>query len=175
LIFTETPLAGAYVIDVDRSPDERGFFARTWSAEEFEEHGLNSRIVQCSISFNEKRGTLRGMHYQEEPHGETKLVRCTAGAIHDVIVDLRPGSPTFRKPFAVELSADNRKMLYIPKKFAHGFITLTDAAEVFYTMGNGYVPEAARGLRWNDPALGIEWPLQPAVIAQRDAEWPLID
>ena len=174
MIFTETPLAGAWIIDVDRKHDERGFFARTWSADEFRERGLNPHIVQCSISFNAKRGTLRGMHYQSDPHGETKLVRCTSGAIHDVIVDLRPDSPTYRRSFAAELSAENRRMFYIPRSFAHGFITLTDAAEVFYTMGNAYEPDAARGLRWNDPALGIEWPLQPAVIAQRDADWPLI-
>jgi dTDP-4-dehydrorhamnose 3,5-epimerase len=175
LIFNETPLAGAFVIDVDRRHDERGFFARTWSEEEFRERGLNPRIVQCSVSFNDRRGTLRGMHYQEEPHGETKLVRCTAGAIHDVIVDLRPDSPTFRRSFAAELSAENRRMLYIPKSFAHGFITLTDAAEVFYQMGNSYQADAARGLRWNDPKLGIDWPLQPVVMNRRDAEWPLID
>lgn len=174
MIFNKTPLSGALVIDLDRKYDERGFFARSWSEDEFRQHGLNPRIVQCSVSFNEKRGTLRGMHYQEEPHGETKLVRCTSGAIYDAVVDLRRDSPTYLQWFGVELSADNRRMLYIPKSFAHGFVTLADGAEVFYQMGDDYHPDAARGVRWNDPKVGIDWPLRPTVINQRDAEWPLI-
>jgi len=168
---TPVPLRGAWLIDVERIEDERGFFARTWSAEELAAAGLSTTLVQCSISFNHRRGTLRGMHYQADPHGETKLVRCTMGAVWDVVVDLRRQSPTFRQWFGAELSAENRRTLYIPPGFAHGFITLTDATEVLYQMGTPYVPEAARGVRWNDPAFGIDWPFAPAVIAERDARY----
>jgi dTDP-4-dehydrorhamnose 3,5-epimerase len=169
LRFTAAPLPGAWIVDVERLEDERGFFARTWSAEELEAQGLNAALVQCSISYNRLRGTLRGMHYQSDPHGETKLVRCTMGALWDVIVDLRRDAETFRRWFAVELSAENRRMLYIPPGFAHGFLTLTDATEVLYQMGSPYIPEAARGVRWNDPAFAIDWPFLPTVIAERDA------
>jgi dTDP-4-dehydrorhamnose 3,5-epimerase len=170
--FAETVIKGAYVIDPERLGDERGFFARTWCRREFEAHGLTAALVQCSISFNYRRGTLRGMHYQAAPHAETKLVRCTAGSVYDVIVDLRADSPTFKRWFAAELSADNRRMLYIPEGLAHGFLTLSDGAEVFYQMSEFFVPECARGVRWNDPAFGIHWPAEPTMIAERDRGYP---
>jgi len=170
--FSPTALAGACIIDIEPVPDERGFFARSWCREEFARHGLNPDLAQCSISFNKKRGTLRGMHYQAEPHEETKVVRCTRGAIYDVIVDLRPASPTFRKWIAVELSADNRRMLYIPAGLAHGFQSLTDDTEVFYQISAPYHPESARGARWNDPAFGIEWPVAERVISDKDRQYP---
>lgn len=170
--FSPTALAGACIIDIEPVPDERGFFARSWCREEFARHGLNPDLAQCSISFNKKRGTLRGMHYQAKPHEETKVVRCTRGAIYDVIVDLRPESPTFRKWIAVELSADNRRMLYIPAGLAHGFQSLTDDTEVFYKISTPYRPESVRGVRWNDPAIGIEWPLAVSVISEKDRLYP---
>ncbi|SRR6266545_1058835 len=170
MIFAETQLKGAFIIDPERIEDERGFFARTWDRREFEARGLNSNLAQCNISYNARRGTLRGMHYQATPHAETKLVRCTIGAIYDVIIDLRPGSPTLRQWLAVELSADNRRMLYIPEGFAHGFQTLEDHTEVFYQMTEFYAPDYARGLRWNDPAFDIEWPVaEQRVLSERDA------
>lgn len=172
MIFTETPLKGAYVIDPERFADERGFFARTWCQKEFEAHGLNPSLVQCNISFNYKRGTLRGMHYQVAPHAEAKLVRCTAGSIFDVVVDLRAGSDTFKQWFAVELSSENRRMLYIPEGLAHGFLTLTDAVEVFYQMSEFYAPECTRGARWNDLAFGIRWPFEATVISEHDRNYP---
>lgn len=171
MIFTETPIKGAYVIDPERLADERGFFARTWCRREFEAHGLDATLAQCSVSFNQKTGTLRGMHYQAAPHAEHKLVRCTAGIIYDVIVDLRPGSVTFRHWFAAELSADNRRMLYIPEGLAHGFLTLADNTEVFYQISEYYVPEGARGVRWNDPAFAISWPVHPRIVSQRDSTY----
>lgn len=170
--FSPTALVGACIIDIEPVPDERGFFARSWCREEFARHGLNPDLAQCSISFNKKRGTLRGMHYQAKPHEETKVVRCTRGAIYDVIVDLRPESPTFRKWIAVELSADNRRMLYIPAGFAHGFQSLTDDTEVFYQISAPYYPESARGVRWDDPAFGIEWPVMERVISDKDRQYP---
>lgn len=173
MIFLTTEIAGAWIIDIERHSDERGFFARTWCAEEMREHGLDSALTQCSVSFNTLRGTLRGMHYQGAPHGETKMVRCTAGTIHDVIVDLRPESSSYRKWIGVELSAANRRTLYIPPGVAHGFVTLSDGTEVLYQMTTPYVAEAARGVRWDDPAFGIEWPLEPAVISARDRSFPL--
>ncbi len=168
MIFTETKLKGVCIIEPERLEDERGFFARTFCAKEFEARGLNPRMVQCSISFNKKKGTLRGMHYQAEPHAEDKVVRCTAGAIYDVAVDLRPESPTFKQWVAAELSASNRKMLYIPAGFAHGFQTLTDNSEVFYQMSEFYHPESARGVRWNDPAFRIVWPSENPTISPKD-------
>jgi dTDP-4-dehydrorhamnose 3,5-epimerase len=171
MIFTETPLKGAYVIDPERLEDERGFFARTWCQREFEMHGLDTAVAQCSISFNKKMGTLRGMHYQIAPHAEQKLVRCTAGIIYDVIVDLRPDSRTFRQWFATELSVDNRRMLYIPEGFAHGFLTLTDNTEVYYQISEYHVPDSSRGVRWNDPAFAISWPEQPRIVSQRDSAY----
>ena len=172
MIFTETPLKGAYVIDPERLADERGFFARTWCRLEFERHGLNPGLAQCSISFNHRKGTLRGMHYQVAPHAETKLVRCTAGAISDVIVDLRADSATYKQWFALEMSSDNRRMMYIPEGFAHGFLTLTDTVEVSYQISEIYSPESSRGVRWNDPAFGIRWPREVTVISERDRAYP---
>jgi dTDP-4-dehydrorhamnose 3,5-epimerase len=171
--FVSTTIEGAWLIEPDRLADERGFFARTWCAREFADQGLNPQLAQCNVSFSPKRGTLRGMHYQEAPHGEVKLVRCTHGAIYDVIVDLRPDSPSRLKWAAVELSAENRHALYIPEGLAHGFLTRSDNCEVFYQMSQFYYGPAARGVRWNDPAFGIEWPESPAVISKRDAEYPL--
>jgi dTDP-4-dehydrorhamnose 3,5-epimerase len=171
--FVETQLSGAFVVNPERREDARGFFARTWCAREFVERGLRATLVQCSISFNRCRGTLRGLHYQAAPHAETKLVRCTMGSIFDVIVDLRPDSPTFTRWIGVELSAANRRMLYIPEGFAHGFQTLEDQSEVFYQMADQYVPDAARGLRWNDPALAIDWPPSDArIVSARDQAFP---
>jgi len=165
--FLETPLAGVLVIELDRLGDERGFFARSYCERELGDRGLHTHYPQCNVSYNERAGTLRGMHWQAAPHGEVKLVRCTAGAIWDAVVDLRPG-PTRLGWFGVELSAAARNQLYIPEGFAHGFITLTDGAEVFYQMGAPYVAAAARGLRWDDPAVGIRWPMAPSVISERD-------
>jgi dTDP-4-dehydrorhamnose 3,5-epimerase len=172
VIFTETPLRGAFVIEPEPIEDARGFFARTWCQREFEARGLVSRIAQCSTSFNAYRGILRGMHYQVPPAAETKLVRCTRGAIHDVIIDLRPDSPTFTQHFAVVLSADNRKMLHVPVGVAHGFQTLQDATEVFYQISEFYSPEHARGVRWDDPFFGICWPAGVRIMAARDRNYP---
>ena len=174
MIFNETKLKGAYVIDIEPLEDERGFFARSFCRKEFEERGLNPCIVQCNISFNKKKGTVRGMHYQAAPHEEAKLVSCIGGAIYDVIVDLRPDSSTYCQWVAVELSSQNHKMLYIPEGFAHGFQTLEDNTEVFYQMSEFYHPECARGIRWDDPAFGIEWPLMEKIISTRDCLHPLI-
>jgi len=172
MIFKETRLKGAYVIEIEPLEDERGFFARTWCQREFEAHGLNSRLAQCSLSFNRKRGTLRGMHYQVAPYEEARLVRCTMGAIYDVIIDLRPNLHTFKKWETVELTATNRRMLYIPEGFAHGFQTLEDNTEVFYQMSEFYHPEASRGVRWNDPAFRIVWPNDIIVVSDKDREYP---
>lgn len=172
MIFTETRLAGAFVIELDRRWDERGFFARTFCEQEFEAHGLNAQVVQCNVSFNKRKGTLRGMHYQAAPFAEAKLVRCTSGSIYDVIIDLRPVSATFKQYFAVELTSQNRRMLYIPEDFAHGFQTLQDDTEVFYQMAQRYSAEHARGVRWNDPAFGIEWPEGDRIIIERDQNYP---
>lgn len=168
MILTGTGLAGAYIVDIEPVEDERGFFARSWCREEFRDAGLNAELVQCNISYNREKAILRGMHFQADPHGEVKLVRCTAGAIHDVIVDVRPDSPTYGKWFGTELSAENRRALYIPEGFAHGFITLRADSEVFYQMSSLYVPGAARGYRWDDPAFGIDWPLAPVVMSAKD-------
>ncbi len=175
MIFAEAPLAGAWVIHPERREDERGFFARTYDRDEFAARGLDPAVVQCNTSFNARAGTLRGMHFQADPHGEPKLVRCTRGAICDVIVDLRPDSVTHRRWFGVELTGENRRALYVPVGFAHGFQTLADASEVLYMMGHDYVAESASGVRWDDPAFGIEWPAGPAggrTISQRDATYP---
>ena len=171
MIFTETELKGAFLIEPDRKEDARGFFARTWCVEEFKAHGLDPRVVQCNISFNKKKGTLRGMHWQVEPHPEAKLVRCTMGALWDVIIDLRPDSPTYKQHLGVELTPENRKMLFIPAGFAHGFQTLADNTEVFYQMSEFFVPNCARGLRWNDPAFGIAWPPGERIINDRDSNY----
>ena len=172
MIFSETKLKGAFLIEPERKEDQRGFFARTWCQQEFEDHGLNSKLVQCSVSFNNKKGTLRGMHFQVAPFEETKLVRCTKGEIFDVIIDLRPDSQTFKKYFSVLLNEQNRLMLYIPPGFAHGFQTITDNTEVFYQMSQLYSPQHARGVRWNDPVFGIQWPEDKRIITDRDLNYP---
>lgn len=168
MIFTETPIAGAFVLEIEPHRDVRGFFARTFDAEEFARRGLESRIVQTSISFNERRGTLRGMHYQVAPHEETKLVRCTRGAILDVIADVRETSPTRGTWFATELTFENRRMLYIPRGVAHGFQALADASEVEYQISAAHHPESARGFRWDDPAFGISWPVADPIVSDAD-------
>lgn len=173
MIFRPTPIAGVVVIEAERLEDERGFFARTFCTAEFSQHGLNPALNQCSLSFNHRAGTLRGMHYQAEPFGEAKLVRCTQGAIYDVALDLRAGSPTYKAWFAQELSADNRRMLYIAEGIAHGFQTLSDNAEVFYQISAPFRPEASRGVRWDDPAFAIRWPAADArIMSERDRQYP---
>lgn len=172
MIFIETKLKDAFIIDPERMEDDRGFFARTWCRQEFLTHGLNPDLVQCNMSFNRKKGTLRGMHFQEAPHEEAKVVRCTMGAVYDVIIDLRPDSGTFTLWVGVELTAENRKMLFIPEGFAHGFLTLEDNTEVFYQMSEYYAPGAGRGVRWNDPVFDIAWPGEVSIISGRDATYP---
>jgi len=169
--FFETKLKGAFIIEPERMDDERGFFARLFCSKEFQHHGLNPKLVQCNISFNKKKGTLRGMHYQPPPYEEEKLVYCSRGAIYDVIIDLRSESPTFMEWLASELMADNYSLLYIPQGFAHGFQTLEDNTDVIYHMGEFYVPESARGVRWNDPAFGIQWPDDHRIISPRDQQY----
>lgn len=168
MIFKETKLKGAFIIEPELLEDERGFFARTFCRKEFEAHGLDPDILQCNLSFNAKKGTLRGMHYQVKPFQEIKLVRVTKGSIYDVIIDLRPDSPSFKQWLGFELTAQNRKMLYVPKGFAHGFQTLTDDTEVFYQMSEFYHPESSRGLAWNSPEFGIEWLLDDRIISEKD-------
>jgi len=168
MIFSAARLPGAFIIATERLEDERGFLARSFCQEEFRAHGLDFPIAQCSISFNRRKGTLRGMHLQVAPYEEAKLVRCTRGAIYDVIIDLRPESPTFRQWLAMELTADNRLMLCVPRGFAHGFQTLEDNTEVFYMMSEFYHPECAKGVRWNDPMFNIKWPNGDRIIAARD-------
>lgn len=172
MIFTETKLQGAFVVELEKRVDERGFFARSWCQKEFERRGLNPRLVQCNVSFSSSKGTLRGMHYQAAPCEEAKLVRCTMGAIFDAIVDVRPQSPTFRHHFTEVLTAENRKMLYVPEGFAHGFLTLQDGTEVHYQMSREYSADHARGVRWNDPAFRIPWPGEVLVISERDRKYP---
>ena len=172
MIFIETELQGAFIIEPEKIADERGFFARTWCQKEFARRGLTSQFIQGNISSNTEKGTLRGMHYQVHPHEEVKLVRCTQGAIYDVIIDLRPGSPTFKKWMAVELTAENHCALYIPEEFAHGFQTLVDNTELFYQMSGSYHPDCGRGIRWNDPAFRIEWPSDERIISAWDQEFP---
>jgi dTDP-4-dehydrorhamnose 3,5-epimerase len=169
--FTPTEIEGAFIIDIEKYSDERGFFARSWCENEFKEHGLNPRLVQCNISLNLSKGTLRGMHYQS-PHFEAKLVRVTRGAILDVIIDLRSDSPTFLKHLSVELTDKNRTMLYVPENCAHGFLTLVDSTEIFYQMSEFYYPKEACGVRWNDPAFGIQWPDGPKLLSERDQTYP---
>lgn len=173
MTLVETPLHGAWVLELERIADERGWFARTFDAEEMRVRGLDASVVQCNASFNARRGTLRGLHYQAEPHGEPKLVRCVRGAVFDVAVDLRRESPTYCRWHGVELSAENGRSFYIPKGMAHGFQTLSDESEVLYQMGYRYVPEAARGVRFDDPAFAIEWPTAHGerIISERDASY----
>jgi dTDP-4-dehydrorhamnose 3,5-epimerase len=172
VIFTEAKLRGVFVIDPERHEDERGYFARTWCRREFAEHGLSTDLAQCSVSFNKRKGTLRGIHYQAVPHEEAKLVRCTRGAVYDVVLDLRPDSPTFTQWIAAELSAANGRMLYIPEGYAHGFQTMTDDTEVFYQIAEFYHAELTRGVRWNDPAFAVRWPFPPVVMSARDQSYP---
>jgi dTDP-4-dehydrorhamnose 3,5-epimerase len=172
MTFQQTKLNGAFEIHLEPKADERGFFARTWCQREFEAHGLDPRLVQCSVSFNGRKGTLRGMHYQAPPNAEAKLVRCARGAIYDVVLDLRPESCSYKKWIAVVLTAEKRNMVYVPKGCAHGFLTLADDSEVFYQMSEFYSPEAGRGVRWNDPAFQIAWPDAVQVISERDRTYP---
>jgi dTDP-4-dehydrorhamnose 3,5-epimerase len=172
MIYQEAKLAGVFEIRLERKIDERGFFARSWCRQEFEQHGLNSNLAQCSISFNSKKGTLRGMHYQVGRHAETKLVRCIKGAIYDVAVDMRPNSTTFKQWIGAELTATNQHALYIPQGCAHGFLTLEDETEVFYQISEFYHPESARGVRWNDSAFGVVWPEAVQIISDRDRTYP---
>ena len=172
MIFTELELAGAYVVDVETHEDERGHFARIFDDAEFGALDLQTYWPQISVAFNKEWGTLRGLHFQDEPHAEAKLVRCGRGALHDVIVDLRADSDTFKRWAGVELSAANGRMLYVPEGFAHGYLTLEDATEALYLISETYVPEAARGVRWDDPAFGIEWPASPRVMSEKDKAWP---
>lgn len=170
--FIPTRLAGVFIIELERLDDERGFFARSFCHDEFARHGLATAFVQCNVSFNRSSGTLRGLHYQASPHAEPKLVRCTRGALYDVVVDIRVKSNTYKEWLAVELSADNYRMIYIPEGCAHGFQTLMDNSEVFYQMAAAYHPDAARGIRYNDAALGIQWPLAYPTLSARDAAYP---
>jgi len=170
--FLPTKLQGAFIIDPEKKDDERGFFARTWCQREFDEHGLNPRLAQCNISFNKKKGTLRGMHYQIAPFAEAKLVRCTRGSIYDVIIDLRPESPTWKQHLSVKLIGEDYRMLYVPEGFAHGFQTLEDDTEVFYQMSEFYSAAHARGVRWNDPVFGISWPMTDPIMLARDRNYP---
>jgi dTDP-4-dehydrorhamnose 3,5-epimerase len=173
MILTPTKLAGAFLVDLERREDERGFFARAWCADEFAGQGLSTLIAQCNLSFNAHKGTLRGLHFQVAPYEEVKLIRCTRGAIYDVIVDLRPESPTHMRWIGVELTADNRRALYVPEGFAHGYQTLVDGTETFYQVSEAYAPGAEGGVRWDDPAFGIEWPdAAPRIISPKDRAWP---
>ncbi len=171
MIFTETKLPGAFVIDIERHGDARGFFARAWCEDEFAAQGLRPDFVQANVGFSTQKGTLRGLHYQAAPHQEAKLVRCTDGAVFDVMVDLRPDSPTHKQWVGVELSQENHRMLYVPEGFAHGYQSLRDQTEVFYLVSSFYAPDAEAGIRYDDPAFGIEWPLDVAAISEKDRRW----
>lgn len=170
--FTETKLKDAYIIELEKLKDHRGFFARAWCQKEFEAHGLTPLVVQANVSFNNKMGTLRGIHYQIAPYEEAKLMRCTKGAIYDVIIDLRPNSTTYKEWFGLELNANNYKMLYVPENFAHGFQTLEDNSEATYQVSQFYTPGSERGIRWDDPAFSIDWPIEIQVISGKDKSWP---
>jgi dTDP-4-dehydrorhamnose 3,5-epimerase len=171
MIFSPTSLAGVFVIDLDKREDARGYFARAWCNREFTEHGL-PQFVQTNMSMSKQKGTIRGLHYQVAPHGEAKYMRCIAGAIYDVVCDIRPGSPTYKKWFGVELTAQNRKAVFVPEGLPHAYQALTDDAEVIYSSSCYYTPGAERGLRWNDPAFNIEWPIREAIVSDKDAKWP---
>lgn len=172
MIFAPTKLPGATVVELKELRDDRGFFARSWCQREFQEQGLSANVVQANVSYNYRQGTLRGMHYQVSPYEESKLVRCTRGGVYDVIIDLRQGSPTFKQWIGVELTAANHRMLFVPEGFAHGFITLEDDTEVTYQVTQFYHPGSERGVRYNDPLFGIEWPIAVAVISEKDKSWP---
>jgi dTDP-4-dehydrorhamnose 3,5-epimerase len=176
LLITQTDLEGACIIDIDPRRDERGYFARVWCSREFDEQGLNTKLVQCNVAYNYKRGILRGMHYQNHPYAEVKLVRCTRGAVYDVIVDLRVDSPSYLKWVGVELTEENHRMLYVPEGFAHGYVTLQDDSELFYQVSQFYTPGAEGGIRWDDPAVGIEWPdVGELMISEKDRSWTLLE
>lgn len=170
MYFTKTPLADAFIVDLDKKGDDRGFFARFYCTKEFKHHGLDDHFVQVNNSLSAQKGTLRGMHYQLHPKAESKLVRCIKGALYDVILDLRKDSPTFGQSYGCELTADNRRMMYVPKGFAHGFLTLTEDTEALYLVSEFYAPELERGIRWNDPAFNIQWPMKPALVSSKDEE-----
>lgn len=172
MIFTKTNLEGAFIVEIQRLEDERGFFARSFCQREFQEHGLNPKLAQCNISYNKIKGTMRGMHFQADPYQEAKLVRCMQGAIHDVIIDLRLDSPTYKEHFAIDLIAEAHNALYVPEGFAHGFLTLAPETYVFYQMSEFYAPGYARGFRWNDPAFNVNWPAEIEMISERDANYP---
>jgi len=172
MIFKETKLKDAFIIDLEKHQDDRGFFARAYCEKEFQNHGIESAVVQANVSYNKYKHTLRGMHFQTEPYGEAKLVRCTRGAIYDVIIDVRKNSPTYKEWIGVELTEDNYRMLYVPEGFAHGFITLQDGTVITYQVSEFYTPGAEKGIRWNDPAFGINWPAEPAIISEKDENWP---
>jgi dTDP-4-dehydrorhamnose 3,5-epimerase len=173
--FKDTGFSDLYLIELDLMRDERGYFARTFCVDTLNEHGLQSRYPQGGTSFNVKSGTVRGMHFQKPPHGEIKLIRCTRGAIHDVVIDIRPGSATYLKHYGVELAEGDGRELYVPDGFAHGFQTLRDGSEIHYMLSTRYVPEAASGFRWDDPAFALSWPMPITVISDRDRKWPLLD
>ena len=175
MIFHETKLKGAFIVDLDKKDDDRGFFARAFCSREFEEHGLRPQVVQANMSYNHKKGAVRGMHYQVSPASEPKFIRCISGAIWDVIIDMRPDSPTYLQHIGVELSAENRRAIYVPDMFAHGNQALTDGAELLYLVGEFYTPGCERGVRFDDPVIGIEWPLPVTVISEKDQSWPLLD
>jgi dTDP-4-dehydrorhamnose 3,5-epimerase len=175
MIFHETKLKGAFIVDLDKKDDDRGFFARAFCSREFEEHGLRPQVVQANMSYNHKKGAVRGMHYQVSPASEPKFIRCISGAIWDVIIDMRPDSPTYLQHIGVELSAENRRAIYVPDMFAHGNQSLTDGAELLYLVGEFYTPGCERGVRFDDPVIGIEWPLPVTVISEKDQSWPLLD
>jgi dTDP-4-dehydrorhamnose 3,5-epimerase len=175
VIFSETKLPGAYVIELEKLNDYRGFFSRIWCKTEFEQHGLRSALAQSNVGFSLRKGTLRGLHFQRPPHAEVKIVRCTRGAIFDVIVDLRPESSTYKSWFGVELNEENGRMIYVPEGFAQGYITLVDNTEMNYHTSEMFSPLSASGVRYDDPAFGIEWPLVPAVISEQDRKWPLME
>jgi dTDP-4-dehydrorhamnose 3,5-epimerase len=172
MIFRETKLPGAFIMELEKFEDDRGFFAHGWSPRELARQGLEAPVAESAISFNKRKGTLRGMHYQASPHGQIKIVRCTRGSVYDVIIDLRSGSLTFKQWFGIELTDTNRLMLYVPEDFAHGFQTLEDETELCYHMSYAYTPESARGVRWNDPAFGIEWPTDQRTMIARDRDYP---
>ena len=170
--FTQSRLPGAWIIDITAFRDDRGLFAMTWLPDEFRQHGIEPTLAQCNLAFNHKRGTLRGMHFQQAPHAQAKIIRCTRGALLDVIIDLRPESPAYCQWEAVELTADNRRMLYMPEGIAHGYLTLTDEVEAYYHASSPWAPSAESGVRWDDPAFGVAWPFAPDVISAKDAAWP---
>ena len=175
MIFTQTSLQDAYIVDIEPRRDERGYFARVWCSREFEAQGLKTDLVQCNVAYNHKKGILRGMHYQQQAHAEVKLVRCTRGAVYDVIVDLRVDSPSYLKWTGVELTEENHRMLYVPEGFAHGYVTLQDDSELFYQVSQFYAPGAEGGVRWDDPAVGIDWPeTGELLISEKDRSWPLL-